>query len=67
MDHKVIGTTMPVLEMQLAAGESIVAEGGELSWMTGPIELAHRGVAARPGPRACSARSSGPSPAAASS
>ena len=22
MDHKVIGTTMPVLEMQLAAGES---------------------------------------------
>ena len=39
MDHKVIGTTMPVLEMQLAAGESIVAEGGELSWMTGPIEL----------------------------
>jgi uncharacterized protein (TIGR00266 family) len=39
MDHKVIGTTMPVLEMQLAAGESIVAEGGELSWMTGPIDL----------------------------
>ena len=39
MDHKVIGTTMPVLEMQLDAGESIVAEGGELSWMTGPIEL----------------------------
>ena len=39
MDHKVIGTTMPVLEMQLADGESIVAEGGELSWMTGPIEL----------------------------
>ena len=39
MDHKVIGTTMPVLEMQLEAGESIVAEGGELSWMTGPIEL----------------------------
>ena len=34
MDHKVIGTTMPVLEMQLADGESIVAEGGELSWMT---------------------------------
>ncbi len=39
MDHKVIGTTMPVLEMQLEAGESIVAEGGELSWMTGPIQL----------------------------
>ena len=27
MEHKVIGTTMPVLEMQLDAGESIVAEG----------------------------------------
>ena len=39
MDHKVIGTTMQVLEMQLEAGESIVAEGGELSWMTGPIAL----------------------------
>ncbi len=39
MDHKVIGTTMPVLEMQLEAGESIVAQGGELSWMTGPIQL----------------------------
>ena len=36
MDHKVIGTTMPVLEMQLAPGESSVAEGGELSWMTSP-------------------------------
>jgi uncharacterized protein (TIGR00266 family) len=39
MEHKVIGTTMPVLEMQLDAGESVVAEGGELSWMTASIEL----------------------------
>jgi uncharacterized protein (TIGR00266 family) len=39
MDHKVIGTTMPVLEMQLEPGESVVAEGGELSWMTASIEL----------------------------
>jgi uncharacterized protein (TIGR00266 family) len=39
MDHKVIGTTMPVLEMQLQPGESVVAEGGELSWMTASIEL----------------------------
>jgi uncharacterized protein (TIGR00266 family) len=39
MDHKIIGTTMPVLEMSLAAGESVVAEGGELSWMTSTVEL----------------------------
>ncbi len=59
MDHKVIGTTMPVLEMQLEAGESIVAQGGELSWMTGPISartFRDRKRRARPGPRACSAR-----------
>lgn len=39
MDHKVIGTTMPVLEMQLQPGEAIIAESGELSWMTSSIEL----------------------------
>src|ERR1700755_2421053 len=39
MDNKLIATTMPLLEMQLEAGESIVAQGGELSWMTGPIQL----------------------------
>ena len=39
MDHKVIGTTMPVLEMQLEPGESVVAESGQLSWMTASIEL----------------------------
>lgn len=39
MDHKIIGTTMPVLEVTLEPGESVVAEGGELSWMTSSIEL----------------------------
>ena len=39
MDHQVIGTVLPVLEMKLDAGESIVAESGELSWMTSSIEL----------------------------
>src|SRR5690349_14857207 len=39
MEHKIIGSTMPVLEVSLDPGESIVAEGGELSWMTGAIEL----------------------------
>jgi uncharacterized protein (TIGR00266 family) len=39
MDHKIIGTTMPVLEVSLQAGESVVAEGGEISWMTSSIDL----------------------------
>src|SRR4051794_27239021 len=38
-DHKIIGTTMPVLEIGLEPGESVVAEGGELSWMTESVEL----------------------------
>jgi uncharacterized protein (TIGR00266 family) len=39
MEHKIVGTTMPVLEVNLQPGESVVAEGGELSWMTSSIEL----------------------------
>ncbi len=39
MKHKIIGTTMPVLEMELDAGEKIVAEPGEFSWMTDNIQL----------------------------
>ena len=39
MDTQIVGTTMPVLEVTLSKGESIVAESGELSWMTHTIEL----------------------------
>ena len=39
MNPKIIGTTMPVLEVGLEPGESVVAEGGELSWMTQSISL----------------------------
>ncbi len=39
MDHRVVGTVMPVLEMLLQPGESIVSEPGELSWMSGTIQL----------------------------
>ena len=39
MDHQVVGTTLPVLEMTLQPGEKIVAQAGELSWMTRSIEL----------------------------
>ncbi len=39
MEHKIIGTTMPVLEIDLQQGESIISEAGELSWMNSSIEL----------------------------
>lgn len=39
MEHRIHGTTMPVLEMDLQPGESIVSESGELSWMTSSIEM----------------------------
>lgn len=39
MQHTLLGTTMPVLEVDLLSGESIIAEAGELSWMTSSIEL----------------------------
>jgi uncharacterized protein (AIM24 family) len=55
VEPKIVGTTMPVLEISLAAGESIVAEGGELSWMSSSVEL--RTAAGAPlAPRACSVR-----------
>jgi uncharacterized protein (AIM24 family) len=39
MQHQIIGSTMPVLEIQLAAEEKIIAVSGELSWMTSRIDL----------------------------
>ena len=39
VEQKIVGTTMPVLEMLLQDGERIVAEAGQLSWMTSTIEL----------------------------
>lgn len=39
MDHRIVGTTMPVLEMMLEPGERIVSVAGELSWMTSAIDL----------------------------
>jgi uncharacterized protein (TIGR00266 family) len=37
--HSILGTTMPVLEIQLDAEEAIVAEPGEFSWMSVNIAL----------------------------
>ncbi|MFI5782145.1 TIGR00266 family protein [Nocardia sp. NPDC051570] len=39
MDARIIGTVMPVLEIGLQPGESVVAEAGQLSWMTDSIRL----------------------------
>ena len=39
MQSRIVGTTMPVLELLLQPGESVVSEAGELSWMSQSIQL----------------------------
>jgi len=39
MDAVIRGTTMPVLEVHLTPGESVVAEAGQLGWIDDGIEL----------------------------
>ena len=39
MRSTIIGNTLPVLELALSPGEALVAETGQLSWMSGGIEL----------------------------
>lgn len=39
MQHEVVGSTMPVLEIHLEPAESVIAVSGELSWMTASIEM----------------------------
>ena len=39
MQSRIVGTTMPVLEFTLDSNESIISEAGELSWMSGSIQL----------------------------
>jgi uncharacterized protein (TIGR00266 family) len=39
MDAVIRGTTMPVLEVRLTPGESVVAEAGQLGWFDDGIEL----------------------------
>jgi uncharacterized protein (TIGR00266 family) len=39
MKENIRGTTLPVLELQLDQGESVIAESGELSWIDANIEL----------------------------
>ena len=37
--HRIIGSTMPVLEVQLQQGQSVVSQGGELSWMMPSVTM----------------------------
>jgi len=39
MQTRILGTTMPVLEVELQPNESVFSESGELSWMTGSIQM----------------------------
>jgi len=39
MQSKIIGTVLPVLEVSLDAGDTIVAAPGEFSWMTEGVQL----------------------------
>jgi len=39
MNHRIIGTTLPVLELTLESGESVIAVSGELSWMGQSIDM----------------------------
>jgi uncharacterized protein (TIGR00266 family) len=39
MQARIQGTTMPVLEVELDPNESVYSESGELSWMTGSIQM----------------------------
>ena len=40
MEETIHGTTMPVLELSLANGESVVSEAGEFSWMSDAVQMA---------------------------
>lgn len=39
MQARILGTTMPVLEVDLNPNESVFSESGELSWMTASVQM----------------------------
>ncbi len=39
MQTQIIGTTLPVLEVYLEPGESVISEAGELSWMSQTVAM----------------------------
>ncbi len=38
MQHRVVGTTMPVLEFALGPNDAVISEAGELSWMSASVQ-----------------------------
>ena len=39
METRIVGTTMPVLEITLAGGETLTTEGGEVGWYSQGMAL----------------------------
>jgi len=39
MQHRILGTTMPVLEFALGPNDAVISEAGELSWMSASIQM----------------------------
>jgi uncharacterized protein (TIGR00266 family) len=37
--HRILGTTMPVLEIDLQPGQHVVSHSGEVSWLTSTIQM----------------------------
>ena len=40
VSHRVLGTVMPVLQVDLQTGQRVISPGGEVSWMTPSIQMA---------------------------
>ena len=39
MQHRILGTTMPVLEFALGPNDAVISEAGELSWMSASVQM----------------------------
>ncbi len=39
LQHRILGTTMPVLEINLQPGQGVISKGGELSWMNANVQM----------------------------
>ena len=39
VNHRILGTTMPVLEVDLQPGQRVVSHSGEISWLTSSIQM----------------------------
>lgn len=39
LTHRIVGTVLPVLEVDLEPGKTVISQGGELSWMTDTVRM----------------------------